>query len=66
MDMDSKKFGIRFGYLATDQRVILAVLVVAVFLAFAIRTPAFLNGQFVIFPLFVTLPSLPLSAWRSW
>jgi ribose transport system permease protein len=51
MDMDSKKFGIRFGHLATDQRVILAVLVVAVFLAFAIRTPAFLNGQFVIFPL---------------
>jgi ribose transport system permease protein len=51
MDMDTKKFSMRFGYLATDQRVILAVLVIAVFIAFAIRTPAFLSGQFVIFPL---------------
>ena len=41
----------RLAHLATDQRVILSVLVVAVFIAFAIRTPAFLNGQFVIFPL---------------
>lgn len=41
----------RLAHLATDQRVILSVLVIAVFLAFAIRTPAFLNGQFVIFPL---------------
>ncbi|MDA9117057.1 hypothetical protein N9J37_01945, partial [Pontimonas sp.] len=37
--------------LASDQRAILAVLVIAVFIAFALRTPAFLNGQFVIFPL---------------
>lgn len=46
-----EKLAARFGHLATDQRMILAVLVIAVFLAFAIRTPAFLNGQFVIFPL---------------
>lgn len=37
--------------LASDQRAILAVLVIAVFIAFALRTPAFLSGQFVIFPL---------------
>jgi ribose transport system permease protein len=46
-----EKLAARFGHLATDQRMILAVLVIAVFIAFAIRTPAFLNGQFVIFPL---------------
>jgi len=50
--MDTQeKLAARFGHLATDQRMILAVLVIAVFIAFAIRTPAFLNGQFVIFPL---------------
>lgn len=46
-----QKLAVRFASLATDQRMILAVLVIAVFIAFAIHTPAFLNGQFVIFPL---------------
>ena len=51
MESTSQKLNARLAQLATDQRAILAVLVIAVFLAFAIRTPSFLNGQFVIFPL---------------
>ncbi|AVG24312.1 CUT2 ABC transporter permease [Pontimonas salivibrio] len=51
MNSASEKLGARLAHIATDQRAILAVLVIAVFLAFAIRTPSFLNGQFVIFPL---------------
>lgn len=51
MESTSQKLSARLAQLATDQRAILAVLVIAVFLAFAIRTPSFLNGQFVIFPL---------------
>ena len=51
MNSASEKLGARLAHIATDQRAILAVLVIAVFVAFAIRTPAFLNGQFVIFPL---------------
>jgi len=48
---NDQRLSSRLAYLATDQRMILAVLVIAVFIAFAIRTPAFLSGQFVIFPL---------------
>jgi ribose transport system permease protein len=51
MNSTSEKLAARLAHIATDQRAILAVLVIAVFLAFAIRTPSFLNGQFVIFPL---------------
>ena len=48
-DNNDQRLSSRFAYLATDQRMILAVLVIAVFIAFAIRTPAFLNGHYVIF-----------------
>lgn len=41
----------RLSALATDQRVILGVLIIALFIGFTIQTPNFLNGQFVIFPL---------------
>lgn len=51
LDKSQTTLGARLSHLATDQRTILAILIVAVFIAFAIRTPAFLNGQFVIFPL---------------
>jgi len=51
MDNNDQRLSSRLAHLATDQRMILAVLVIAVFIAFAIRTPAFLSGQFVIFPL---------------
>jgi ribose transport system permease protein len=51
MSEQENKWGARFAHLASDQRAILAILVIAVFIAFAIRTPAFLSGQFVIFPL---------------
>lgn len=51
MESTSEKLSARLAHIATDQRAILAILVIAVFVAFAIRTPSFLNGQFVIFPL---------------
>jgi ribose transport system permease protein len=41
----------RLSALATDQRVILGVLIIALFIGFTLQTPNFLNGQFVIFPL---------------
>lgn len=41
----------RLSALATDQRVILGVLIVALFIGFTLQTPNFLNGQFVLFPL---------------
>ena len=41
----------RLSALATDQRVILGVLIIALFIGFTLQTPNFLNGQFVLFPL---------------
>ena len=51
METTSRGGKIRVGQILGDQRVVLAILVIAVFIGFALVTPAFLNPQFVIFPL---------------
>lgn len=51
MTKDSAVLQQRLSAFATDQRTILGLLIIALFIGFTLQTPNFLNGQFVIYPL---------------